>query len=288
MILPRKMRIEKNIVKGHKVMLPHGFFYACAGNVFLLFFIFASCVSIVLMRENFLAQQLGNFESRFYEIANDMGFVVNDIIVEGRKYSTRDEIVNALKVNRGDNIIKYDLWQAKRRLEELPWIKEASVRRSFFPNIIYVSLKEKKAIAVWQINNDFYPIDEDGFVINTFYIPKGISLLVVGKKAPDHLKSLLKIISEDEQIKDRIKVAQYISERRWNIILDDIENGVTIKLPEEGVAQAWKKLIKLNTTEGILKRKLTFIDLRLPDKVVVKLSKEEDPATIKTKREQKL
>ena len=56
-------------------------------------------------------------------------------------------------------------------------------------------------------------------------------------------------------------------------MLDDIENGITIKLPEQNIDQAWKKLLKLNTTQGLLKRKLTIIDLRFPNKVIVKLGK---------------
>ena len=34
--------------------------------------------------------------------------------------------------------------------------------------------------------------------------------------------------------------------------------------------KAWKKLLKLNKTQGLLKRKLTIIDLRFVNKVVVK------------------
>ena len=288
MIIVRKMKIEKNDVNGNKVMLSGGFFYSFAGNLLLLIGIFSVCVSILLMREDFLSQQLGNFEEQFYEITDNMGFKVDDIIVKGRKYTTINEISDALKVYKGDNVIRYDLWNAKRRLEELPWVKEASVRRSFFPNIIYASVKEKNAIAVWQINNNFYPIDDDGKIINTLYIPQGISLLIVGKGAPEHIKELLKLLKKDKEIFDRVKAAQYVSERRWNVILDDVENGITVKLPEENFSAAWKKLIKLHKTEGILKRKLTFIDLRLPDKVVVKLNKGEDSSAIKAKKEHKI
>ena len=52
-------------------------------------------------------------------------------------------------------------------------------------------------------------------------------------------------------------------------------NGITVKLPEEDVDTAWKKLVKLDKTRGILKRKLTFIDLRLKNKVIVKISNKE-------------
>ena len=48
------------------------------------------------------------------------------------------------------------------------------------------------------------------------------------------------------------------------------ENGITVKLPAEDMDKAWKKLLKLNKTQGLLKRKLTIIDLRFANKVLVK------------------
>ena len=71
--------------------------------------------------------------------------------------------------------------------------------------------------------------------------------------------------------------------------MDDIENGITVKLPEENVEHAWKKLVKLDQTQGILKRKLTFIDLRLKNKVIVKLGKmtDEERQKLKENNEEK-
>lgn len=71
MIFNPKMRVERNIVKGSRVMLPNSFFYSLLGNCFFLFVIFSISVTIVLMRENFLSKQLGNFEERFYQITDD-------------------------------------------------------------------------------------------------------------------------------------------------------------------------------------------------------------------------
>ena len=85
----------------------------------------------------------------------------------------------------------------------------------------------------------------------------------------------VKIIEKDAELFSRVKVANFVSKRRWNLIFDDVLNGITVKLPEEDVDTAWKKLVKLDKTRGILKRKLTFIDLRLKNKVIVKISNKE-------------
>ena len=117
-------------------------------------------------------------------------------------------------------------------------------------------------------------LDTDGYVIEADYRPDKPILLVVGAGAAENILPFLRMVENiSPEYLSRIKVANYISKRRWNIILDDIRTGVTIKLPEENVAAAWKKLLKLDAAQGILKRKLTFIDLRLEDKVTVKLRK---------------
>ena len=110
-------------------------------------------------------------------------------------------------------------------------------------------------------------------MIEAEYVPDKPLLLIVGAGAPENINSLLKIIKQDKGIYQRVKVANFISKRRWNLVLDDVRDGITIKLPEENVEQAWKKLIKLNTTKGILKRKLTILDLRFKGKIGIKLRK---------------
>ena len=152
-----------------------------------------------------------------------------------------------------------------------------------FPNILHISLVERKVASIWQISEKFHPIDTEGNVINAPFRPSRPILLIVGEEAPEHINELLEIIKKDNDIWPRVKVANFISKRRWNLILDDIENGVTVKLPEENVGHAWKKLVKLDRTQGILKRKLTFIDLRLKNKVIVKLGKMTDDERKKLK-----
>ena len=58
--------------------------------------------------------------------------------------------------------------------------------------------------------------------------------------------------------------------------IDNFEDGITVKLPQEDVEKAWEKFVKINNQYGLLNRKLTFIDLRYKDKVSVTLSDAEN------------
>ena len=253
----------------YRVYLPKLWPYRFIGNLIILFIIAAATFGIFVIKTNFVAQKLTSFSDYFLELTSEMGFTVDDILVYGRNKTPLDEINNVVNLHRGDNIFGPNIHQLRADLEQLPWIKTAIVERSYNPNIIRITITEREIIAVWQITTRFHPVDINGKVIETDHIPSSPLLLIIGRGAPEHLQELLSVIKSDDELYSRIKAANFISGRRWNIILDDIKNGIIVKLPAENTEKAWKRLLKLNKTRGILKRKLTIIDLRFENKVLV-------------------
>ena len=243
-----------------------------AGTLAVLGMIFMTAAAILTLKNDLISKRLNDLRDNFYEWGGKQGLVLEDVVISGREHTEKEDINQVLQLERGANMLKLNADDIKRRLETLPWVKEAEVRRSFFPNVLNISIRERKVKAIWQINEKFYPLDADGEVIKADYRISEPILLIVGAGAPENFKNLLLALKDgDKDYIERVKVANFISGRRWNLILDDIRNGITIKLPEENIEAAWKKLVKLDETKGIFKRKLTIIDLRLPDKVVVKL-----------------
>ncbi len=257
------------------------------GNLMMLFVVGIIAALILTLKNDLVNKRLQELKEDFYVWAGEQGLTLEDIIVSGRQRTTRREIERALGVGRGANMLQMNVYDLKNNLERLPWVKSAEVERGFFPNVLNVMLTEKKVMAIWQLHENFYPLDEDGCVIEADFRSREPILLIVGAEAPEHLNELFSVISQNQDGGDywkRIKVANFIAGRRWNLILDDIVDGITIKLPEEGMAQAWKKLLNLNETKGILKRKLTIVDLRLPNKTVVKLRKIQGKPPVELRR----
>jgi cell division protein FtsQ len=60
-----------------------------------------------------------------------------------------------------------------------------------------------------------------------------------------------------------------VSERRWNLKL---KNGIDVRLPESGIERALDTLVELDREKKLLSRDIVAIDLRLPDRVTVRLS----------------
>ncbi len=250
--------------------------YRLIGNLFMLGIIALISAVILTLKNDLVNKRLVEFKEDFYSWAGGQGLKLDDIIVSGRNRTTLKEIELALGVNRGDNMLKLDIYNLKKSMEQLPWVKHADIERSFFPNVLNIKIEEKRVVAIWQLQEKFYPLDEEGKIIKAPFRTREPILLIVGAGAPDKLKELISVMkNNNSDYLKRVKVANFISKRRWNLILDDIISGITIKLPEENMEQAWKKLIDLDESKGILKRKLTIIDLRLPHKIVVKLRKTE-------------
>ncbi len=256
-----------------RISLPREWPFRLAGNLFLLGVIFMLASVIITIKTNLIGRKLTDLSTEFYNYSAGLGFKIDDIIITGRDKTAKQDILNALQLSRETNILNLDLCDLQQKVEQLPWVRHAVVKRRFFPNIIQIDIRERQVQSIWQLDHKFRPIDGEGNVIEADYTPDHPILLIVGEGAPENITALMKSITDDQNIFQRIKVANYISGRRWNIVLDDVENGITVKLPEKHIDEAWKKLLKLNTTQGLLKRKLTIIDLRFPNKVIVKLGK---------------
>jgi cell division protein FtsQ len=66
-----------------------------------------------------------------------------------------------------------------------------------------------------------------------------------------------------------LRASIMVADRRWNLRL---KNGIDVRLPETNVEQALDRLVALDREKKILSRDILAIDLRLPDRVTVRLS----------------
>lgn len=245
-----------------------------AGSLGILLFIVLLAGLVLTLKNDLVNKKIEVWKNGFYDWAAAQGFVLDDVVISGRDKTSREEINALLNLQRGDNILKIDVYEIKQKLEQLPWVREVTVHKSYFPNVVHIEIQEKEVKAIWQINEKFYPLDAEGKVIDAEYHVSKPILLIVGAGAPENFKNLMEALKDGKyDYLDKVKVANFISGRRWNLILNDIREGITVKLPEDNIGEAWKKLLKLNETKGIFKRKLTIIDLRLPNKIVVKIRK---------------
>ena len=62
-------------------------------------------------------------------ILSKVGFKLSQILVVGRSETSLNDLRKALGLSLGAPLLNYNLEKAKSRVEALPWVREASVKR---------------------------------------------------------------------------------------------------------------------------------------------------------------
>lgn len=220
-----------------------------------------------LWQTGIAAKAMDDAHGQFLILTVRMGFAVDNVYLQGRSETSKRQVMAALGIKRGQPIWDFDPHRAKTRLEALAWVQSASVIRQL-PDTIRVRLTERRPMALWQRKSKLILIDRFGVVIQRRDLKRFSHLLIiVGKDAPDHAEAMINILKTAPGIYHRVAALVRVGQRRWNLRLD---NGIDIQLPETGVRGALTRLVKANRRQKLLSRDVTMIDLRLPDRLVVR------------------
>jgi cell division protein FtsQ len=203
-------------------------------------------------------------------LTGNLGLVVTDIEVEGRKTTDTATVLAALDAHQGTPILAVNPARAKAQLEALPWVRSAAIERRF-PDTLYVRLVERRPLAVWQHDGKQELIDRDGTVIPVTDLSRFAKLpTVVGDDQARHgAAQLLDLLANEPDLAARVSAAVLVGERRWNLRID---NAIDVLLPEDDMAGAWSKLADLERTKRLLQRDVQTVDLRLPDRLVMRIT----------------
>jgi len=210
-----------------------------------------------------------------------LGLTVSDVTVEGRETTDRETILAALAAKPGTPILAVNPRRAKEQLETLPWVHTAVIERRL-PGTLYVRLVERKPLALWQHGGKIELIDRMGAVIPVTPLDRFAKLpMVVGEGAAAHAAELIDMLACEPDLAVRVTAAIRVGDRRWNLRID---NTIDVLLPAHDAAGAWVQLARLERSSALLQRDVQTIDIRLPDRLVLRVSPETPKETPMSKK----
>ncbi len=202
------------------------------------------------------------------------GLRIQEIRIEGREFTPREALLSAIGTLPGEPVLDFDPHAAKQRLEEIAWVDEAHVERRLDGTLL-VRIKERRAFAIWQRDGRFAVIDREGRVMATERLDAfGPLPLVVGQGAGREAAAMVDLLRTVPEIAERVQAIVRVSERRWNLRL---VNGADVMLPEGHEAAAVARLAELHARDKLLDRPLATVDMRLPDRLVVRMQASATP-----------
>ncbi len=198
-----------------------------------------------------------------------MGLELKRVHVAGASSEATPAIRHALQVHSGQPITRLDLNAIRERVEQVGWVKEATVVR-LLPDTLIVEVKEHDRLAVWQAGGQANVIDGQGRVITGADAGRYPQLpLVVGKGADTAAAEILPLIAQRPRLAARVEALVRVDERRWDLRLKD---GSLIQLPAIRQEAALIQLDALDQRERLLDLGFARVDLRTPEEVAVRPS----------------
>ena len=202
-------------------------------------------------------------------LAKAAGLGVERVVINGlSELGGRDALISA-GVGKDATLPFFDVDAARAKLEALPLVQQASVRK-FYPNEIVIDIVERSPTAIWQKDGDLHTIAADGAIIDELKNPRFADLpFVVGLGANKRLDEYRAISTALEELKPKVAAGVLVDERRWRL---KMASGMLVDLPEVAPEAAAAELVRLQRDHRILDRDLVSIDLRTPGRVFVKLA----------------
>jgi hypothetical protein len=206
-------------------------------------------------------------------IANSAVFNVKRIDIQGISQVKVDEVLTLLDIEQGDNILSWDMNEARKRLQKHPWIKDLTISRNFVPASIEVMVQEHQAAATLFLKDRPYLISEEGLVFISS--PETYCGLMI--QARDYSRQDMKegfdrilcnAIAAAKLVQSKGLPVNDLSIEPGGLVDIRLKNGISFTIFGEvtslRIERAMKAMAKIKPPEG------TVMDLRCDDKIVLR------------------
>ena len=160
--------------------------------------------------------------------------------------------------------------EIRNRLLGFGWIKDARVSHRL-PDTLVIDIVERTPAALWQNEGQLALIDDEGVVLDRVPVDKMPDLpLLIGPGANGEEAQLGRLMAAVPTLKPQLASATWVGGRRWDL---NLQSGETVALPEgeETAKGALVKFARLDKESGLLGRGIVRFDLRVPEKMIVRL-----------------
>jgi cell division protein FtsQ len=205
----------------------------------------------------------------------DLGLRIAHVQVSGADSLDPASLNAAIGVQPGDPALGFSLASVQSRVAQLGPVQSVTVER-ILPDTLIVNIQARDPLAIWQTTANGQPkfvlIDKDGAVIDNQDAAAAkrrepALLLLSGQDAPKFAAVLLAELKTVPVVLAQVSAAQHVDGLRWNLILKD---QTVVKLPSDNEAAAIGQLAALENAMQLLQRPVEDIDLRQPNRLVVR------------------
>jgi cell division protein FtsQ len=187
------------------------------------------------------------------QLATQAGFGLSQVEIRGVDGPRAAEVRAAAGLQPSHSLFLAQPQAVRDRLRRLDWVQSVRVTR-LWPATLRIVVTRREAAALWQQGGQVRVVDGAGRVL-------------AGAGAADAAEPLLAALEDAPGVRTRLSALVRVGDRRWDLRL---RSGATVLLPETGGVAAVKRLEGLQTRYALLDRPVQSIDMRAPQRLVVR------------------
>lgn len=218
-------------------------------------------------RRTALAGAVSDLRDRFQDRPE---FMVTLVSIEGASPELAKAVRSRIAVKLPVSSFDLDLTAVRAQAEALDAVETAELRVRA-QGVLQVIIVERDPVVIWRTDDGLTMLDATGHRV------AGLAAradrpdlpLIAGEGADAATGQALEILAAAEPILPRLRGLVRMGERRWDIVLDRDQR---LMLPPDDPVAALERLLALDRAEDMLARDLLAVDLRVPQRPVLRLA----------------
>jgi cell division septal protein FtsQ len=199
-------------------------------------------------------------------------FEVQKLSVSGLKHVEENEVLAKAGFEVGTNVFRVDLEEIRKRVEELDWVRYASVQR-VLPDQIIIKVVEREPVGLTRIQGEIYQFDIDAKILDPDQTNGSSFPILDGLRAGDHDGNLKKVEKYRSVLQDLGETA--LSEIHINdsgdVTVVSASDPVSINLGVSDFRSRWVRYLQLKPQIQQQYPAAVRVDLRFKNQVIVKM-----------------
>jgi len=188
------------------------------------------------------------------------------VIVEPLIFQNSSAVEAVLQGYLTRSLLLLDLIDVQRELEQLPWIAQASVIKSW-PGTLSVLLVEHEPVALWNgqrvLNSEGIPLDK----------PMA-NLRLARLEGPDNsaaqvMEQYLQFTQIFAVLGTQLVQVSMQARGSWYVQMD---NDITIALGERNVLERSRRVVRLLQSKAYADERIEYIDARYPNGIAIRIA----------------
>ncbi len=203
---------------------------------------------------------------------------IRKMSVAGLHRVSENEILARVGYTPGTNLLRVGLDGARRSVEDIPWVRHATVQR-VWPDEIVITVVERKPVALARIDGEIYQIDDDGVILPIDVLTDTSSPVLDGLHVGDVEGNRTKIEAYQQTVSaiGQTELSEVHVAESGEVSVVPINNPVLIDLGADDHRGRWDKYVSLRNRIRDEYPSAYHIDLRFRDQVIIR-TKENEPA----------